>query len=142
MPNVTLYLPDELAERFKGTDANLNMSGLLQRALRDELDRRERHAGGGMELQELEVEGNEPVTLRFTGRPLAGDGDLDVYLTDDGRVVMVEPESYSVFDDERDFGDFVSQEGGYELRNQLRRSSEVVLGEAAAELGLPRVVEL
>src|SRR5215207_5262051 len=90
---VNVYLPDDLGERAKAA-GELNLSGLLQGALRDELDRREALASlldGELPEHELDLEdrnGNHYVGV-IHGKLLAeGRHDELVYLTDDERVLV------------------------------------------------------
>jgi hypothetical protein len=81
---------------------------------------------------------DEPVTLRFTGRQVAGDGETTVWLVDDGRVLLVDPERYDEFADAAGFADWVREP----QRSNQGRSAEQVLVEAVTALGIPRVIDL
>lgn len=71
MPNINVYLPDDLAKRVETVKDQLNVSAICQRALREELvimqavDTQE-----NMERLEVDVEGRDGYgrTLAFTGR--------------------------------------------------------------------------
>jgi hypothetical protein len=81
---------------------------------------------------------DEPVTLRFTGRQVAGDGETTVWLVDDGRVLLVDTERYDEFADAAGFADWVREP----QRSNQGRSAEQVLVEAVTALGIPRVIDL
>jgi post-segregation antitoxin (ccd killing protein) len=139
MMNHNVYLPDEISERARA--AELNLSGLLRGAVIDELDRIDtlEAAQDGMSEQTVDVEdrNGESLRLRFTGKYITG-RDPDVYLTDEGKVVLVFEEAYETFDDVEDFSDWVANED----RNNLGGSSEEVVREAVAALGGRIVIDL
>ena len=137
--NHTVYLPDELSERIK--DVDLNLSRLFRDAVTEALEAQDRLAAAqdGMTEERIDIDTNTDdgtVQLRFTGKRIAG-MDPDVYLTDEGKVVLVE--SYDTFDDVEDFVDWVTAP---EERNNLGRESEQTVAAAAEALGGPRVVQL
>jgi post-segregation antitoxin (ccd killing protein) len=136
--NHNVYLPDEISERAKA--AGLNLSGLLRIAVTDELDRLTalEQARDGMSPQNVDVDsGDESLRLRFTGKNIAGT-DPDIYLTNDGKVVLVWDDGYDTFDDVDAFSDWVSAPH----RRRLYRDSEEAVTRALAELGGRRVVDL
>jgi hypothetical protein len=139
MMNHNVYLPDEISERARA--AELNLSGLLRGAVIDELDRIDtlEAAQDGMTEQTVDVEDRrgESLRLRFTGKYITG-SDPDVYLTDEGKVILVFEEEYETFDDVDDFSDWVANED----RNNLGGSSEDVVREAVAALGGRIVIDL
>ena len=51
---------------------------------------------------------DSPVRLRFTGKQITR-GELDVWLLDDGVLLLME-RGYETFDDAEDFGDWVHDE--------------------------------
>jgi excisionase family DNA binding protein len=79
-----------LGERAKAAD--LKFSRLLQDAIADELERSEAMEATleGPQVYEVAIEDrdNNVYTGRITGKLLATSGDTDVYLTDDGRVIL------------------------------------------------------
>jgi hypothetical protein len=89
---LNLYLPDDVGERAKAADPDLNLSRLLRDAVESELGRRERVAGivDGAGEHELELE--SPEGTRYTGvltgkRVWWGESDWSVYVTSDERVM-------------------------------------------------------
>lgn len=65
---MTIYLPDDLYARVKAAD--LNASAVCQRALTDELERRERLAELDAGMERHEVYTREGFVVAFTGRLL------------------------------------------------------------------------
>jgi hypothetical protein len=84
--DITVYLPDDLGQRAK--EANLPFSRMLRDAVHDELDRR-----GAVEntlakgIVEYEVELGDRTGV-ITGKHLGDVGFAQVFLTDDGRVLV------------------------------------------------------
>jgi hypothetical protein len=90
-------------------------------------------------IQTVNGRSDRPALLRFTGRLLAGDGDLDVYETDTGRIVAVWSESgYDTWDNTVEFSSWLDNP----MRDNQGQAGEHVLGDAAAVLGIPEVVDL
>ena len=143
--DITVYLPDEIGARAK--DAGLNLSGLLREAVTGALDRREVVEAAVTDMAERRVEtsegrfGDSPVILRFTGKQLAGDSDVTVivWLIEDGRVLLEDRESYSVFADAEEFAAWVED---WQRRDNLGGSSEATLRDAVVALGIVPVVDL
>jgi hypothetical protein len=137
MPNITVYLPDELAERVKG--AELNVSGVAQRALADELDRRDELAAARDGMTPLTVDAMDrdgtPRRLRFTGRRLADVPEAELYLSEAGKVLLVEEEDWTLWESTMDFAEWL----GSDTRDAQGRDVERALEQAAAELGVPVV---
>jgi hypothetical protein len=138
--NHNVYLPDDISERAKA--AGLNLSGLLRAAVVDELDRQAVLAAASDGMAPLEVDiqdaDGRQLRLRFTGKHIAGHVDLWIYLTEDGKVLLVGEEDYQAFDDVEEFSDFVADE----TRGSYGREHEDTLAEAVAELGGRRVINL
>lgn len=142
--NHNVYLPDEISERIKrakdaGTEVNL--SGLLREAVTDELDRLDalEQAKDGMVRQTVDVQDRDgAVRLRFTGKLIVGYGIPFVYLTEDGKVVLVWGEGYDTFDDVDEFQDWVSDPD----RNVISAPGEEIVASALGALGGRRVVDL
>jgi hypothetical protein len=94
--DITVYLPDELGARAKR--AELKLSRLLRDAVERELDRRDAMGrlldDGDPEVYEVTIHSQEGtqggllLTGRITGRRVAGDDELGVYLTSDRRVIV------------------------------------------------------
>lgn len=107
--NLTVYLPDDLGRRAKEAGLKGQYSQLLQQAIEDELmklENAEKHLRGEMTEVELELvdkDGNEYVGT-FEGRRIGSTGELDVYLKDDGAVVVhdLEQSEYVEFDERGD----------------------------------------
>src|SRR4051794_27910767 len=139
--DITVYLPDEIGKRAK--DAALPFSRMLRDAVTAQLDYRDTltHATGGMTPHKIDTaNGERAVQLQFTGRRIASDadcdGDLAVYQTDTGTIVVADPESYSVHDDAEAFGAWL-QDLQDPHRDDHDAWRETVLLDAAEELGLP-----
>lgn len=92
---LNVYLPDEIGDRAKAADPELNLSRLLRAAVEAELDRRERVSTlltDSVE-HELRLSNSEgvPYTGVLTGKLLAVDQkheNLFVYLTADERLLV------------------------------------------------------
>src|SRR5262245_1769863 len=103
--DVTVYLPDDMASLVARAKAE---RGLLSRLLRDalsaELERRDTVSETLDDMQEIELDLEDkdgaPYIGRFTGALLEEGPGADVYLTDDGRVLLYDPGKweYSVID--------------------------------------------
>jgi hypothetical protein len=90
---LNLYLPDDIGERAKAADPDLNLSRLLRDAVEDELGRRERMAEMVDGASEHELELESPEGTRYTGvltgkRVWWGETDEEVYVTTDERVMV------------------------------------------------------
>ena len=81
---------------------------------------------------------NPPERLRFTGKELARGDGIEIYLTTAGQVLAVGEEYYDTYEDAEAFAEMVSDPS----RGSWGRDGEMALGAAAAELGLPRVVDI
>jgi hypothetical protein len=92
--DITVYLPDEIGQQAKQEE--LTLSRLLRDAVTDELERRravnETLSEDETKTYELELE--DGTTGRLTGREIAYDNTITVYLTDDERVIIYD--SYSL----------------------------------------------
>jgi post-segregation antitoxin (ccd killing protein) len=89
----TVYLPDDLAEEAKQLE-DLNLSGLLQEALRRELQRRKAMAEltKGMTRQEV-YDSDREIDVAFTGREVYRDprDDTAAYVTKRERIAIYDP---------------------------------------------------
>lgn len=88
--NITVYLPDALGQRAKNEKTKIEFSRLLQGAVENELKRR--HAVSttmeNTQTHELDVETkNGSITGRIVGSLIAESHDVQVYLTQDKRVI-------------------------------------------------------
>jgi post-segregation antitoxin (ccd killing protein) len=124
---MTIYLPDELAERVKAQD-DLNVSGVCQEALDAELSRRASLAklDEGMERVMAYKDG---VKVSFVGRRLVDDGRDSVYLTGRYRIAVVGVENQ------------LSDYDGLDLA-EIDGVDQYLIAQAANTLGDERVVEL
>ena len=141
MPNITVYLPDQLAERAKA--AGLPMSHVFQVAVTEAVQHAEELAASQDGMTSLEHEltdrDGERILLRFRGEVLDASGSVSVYRTAEGKVIVTFDDSeWTEFADIADFDVWLNNE----TRNNLGGASEAALREAAVKLGLPRVVEL
>ena len=91
--------------RAKARDLEINMSRLFEDALQVEVHRRETLAetlSDGVEVHELQLEDEDGVAYvgRITGKHIAA----DVYLTDDGRVIVYDDAKlkYTIVGDPRE----------------------------------------
>lgn len=88
--DITVYLPDELGREAKA--AELNLSRLLRDAVTDELTRRKEVEATLKDPQTYEIdienENGDVYTGRVTGKLLVMGKDVDIYLTDDERVIL------------------------------------------------------
>ncbi len=129
----TVYLPNELSARAKA--AGLPLSGLLRRAVENELERRTKMAS--TEFQEHLLDLSDPDGREFTGRlpaakVIADDhGATVVYLAEDGRVI--------VHDEQEARYTELSSEPSNELRALLPTDQYI---EAMEALGIPAVVDI
>ena len=88
--DITVYLPDEIGKRAK--KAGLNLSGLLRTAVTEELEMIEARAETLNDPRTFDVgledeEGHFYIG-RVTGALIAQDGDTQVFLTEDERVLL------------------------------------------------------
>jgi post-segregation antitoxin (ccd killing protein) len=117
--NVNLYLPDDLGRKAK--DGKLPLSQLLREAVAAALERRDAMKATleGAEEQTIVFEDAEGRSIRgrFTGSLICEEqrDGTQVYLTDDERVILYEPEKaryWELDDPENDLQD-VLDEGSY-----------------------------
>jgi hypothetical protein len=131
--DLTVYLPDEIGVEAK--EAELNFSRLLRAAVTEELQRRRKVEQSLKDAKEFELaleKDGRAYKGRLTGARIASheSRDVDVYLTDDERVI--------VHDIKR--GDYWEiEDPGEELRNWLDDESYF---EAMGRLGQEPVVDL
>jgi post-segregation antitoxin (ccd killing protein) len=130
---MTIYLPDDLAEKVKGHE-DLNVSSICQAALRAELNHREALAnlGDGMERVELYDEGHGR-DVAFYGKSVAYEQhtEQEAYLTKRKRIAVVDPNHLGL----HDFDTF--EEFAEEYSEMPRFVSDV-----AAAIGKPHVTLL
>jgi hypothetical protein len=88
--DITVYLPDELGERAKRDE--INLSRMLRDALTEEFERSDTMSKtlNKPETYELELDDDETgqYTGRITGKLIAEDDDVAVYLTERERVIV------------------------------------------------------
>jgi hypothetical protein len=137
--NHNVYLPDEISERAKA--AELNLSGLLRAAVIDALDRRDALEGArdGMVGQNIDIDHQDgrALQLRFTGKHVAG-GTIDVYLTDNGTVVLVFADDYETFKDVALFCKWAADKH----RHNFGPHGESTIRDAMTALGGRTVIDL
>src|SRR4249919_875458 len=88
--NVNVYLPDDLGRQAKAELPRGRLSQLLQAAVVDELERRAAMSKTleAPETFKVEIDADEGgYTGRITGKVIAEDDDVTVYLTTDERVI-------------------------------------------------------
>lgn len=108
-----LYLPDEIGERAKAADPDLNLSLLLRNAVVEELGRRERVAktlkGAKEHELPLETEEGARYTGVLTGTEIAENvylkADGDVAIWDEDRLQLHTFENYDLDDLRRELDD-------------------------------------
>jgi hypothetical protein len=93
--DVTVRIDTELRDKAKPDQLDINLSRLLEDALRDEIDRRETLAAtvsDGLTVIKLNLEDPDGRTYvgRFTGKLLGGTDDVEVYIDEDERVLIYE----------------------------------------------------
>jgi hypothetical protein len=108
--DVTVRIDTELRDKARGLE--INMSRLLEGALRDEIVRRETMAATLEDAQVYKLDLGEDGIGRLTGVLLGEARGIEVYLTDDERVIVYESEAqrYSEVDDYSDFEDWFSHD--------------------------------
>jgi post-segregation antitoxin (ccd killing protein) len=99
--DITIYLPDELGERAK-REEGLNLSRMLRDAVIEEFERRDAvsntlEATRTFEL-DLENRDGRSYVGRITGTAIVADGDHEVYLTDDQRVIAYDANKLDYFE--------------------------------------------
>ena len=131
--DITIYLPDELGERAKRE--GINLSRMLRDELAVELQRRATMAQTLNSPQTFELslesrEGGDIYLGRVTGKRIAEGRHVEVFLTDDERVLVY---------DERRSDYWVIEDPAEELRDCL---DDDEYARALAALGLTVVVDL
>ena len=143
--NHDVYLPDEVSDRIrraKVAGIEVNLSGLLRDAVTDELDRQEALAEARDDMIRMTVdatdrEGNQ-AQLRFTGK-LVSEHDPEIYLTDDGKVLLVfDDKDWFSLDSVQEFADWASSEH----RAKLSESAERNIAQAVQKTGGKVVIDL
>jgi hypothetical protein len=136
--NFNVYLPDDIGERAKEED--LKLSRMLRDAVTEEFKRRDAMTAALNEKTTYEVDvivDGYPVTGRITGTLIVDDGEWELYLTEDRRVLLVGGQTYTHFNDpEHDLYDFFV--GG---REPDEREMEPYI-QACQALGFRPVIEL
>jgi post-segregation antitoxin (ccd killing protein) len=88
--DITIYLPDDIAQRAK--KQNVNLSRLLRDALVEKFrveDIMAETLEGASEIKlKLENENGRMYTGRITGKMIASGNRVEVYLTEDERVIV------------------------------------------------------
>jgi hypothetical protein len=145
--DVTVSLSPELRQRAK--DEGINLSRTLRGALENELDRIDAMNNALTDVQAYLVEmdtsdGEEKVvyTGRITGKLIAGDAQLGIYLTSDKRVLGYQGPSFS--EDKTAICkrlDEPAEDLAANVGHWLRWSSVSVL-DACAALGVRAVIDL
>lgn len=130
--NITIYLPDEIAERAKSRK-DIILSRILREALAELFEREDTMAktlDGAKEIV-LDLEDHEGRRYkgRIQGTKIAGSDNVEVFLTDEN-VVVYEPDRL-MFN--------VCEEPESELRDLLRESDYI---EAMIALGIEPIVDL
>ena len=130
--DITVYLPDELGGKAK--EAELPFSRLLRGAVEEELERQATMKltlknAGPCELH-LEDEEGRPYVGQFVGTSVVEDRDVQVFVTEDERVLLYDASKMQVheIDDAQE-----------ELRDWLW---DPAYAEAGHALGFPVIVEL
>lgn len=127
-----VYLPDALGERVKA-EPDLNLSRTLRDAIEAELRERDAMTSTLKDAQTHEIDlldrEDAPYVGRITGTMIASDGDFDVFLTDDERVILYygRRQTYEVIEDPQE---------------DLRGMDAASYTEAMHALGLPAVIDL
>jgi hypothetical protein len=86
--DITVYLPDEIARRAK--DKDFNLSRMLRNAVELRL-REERAMATTLEsATEIRLDLEDGTIGRFTGKKIAEGHDVEVYLSEAGKVVVYE----------------------------------------------------
>lgn len=133
---VNLYLPDEIGQRAKAAEPELNLSRLLRDAVEEELRRREHVAAMLVDVEKHELrlhnEQGAPYTGVLTGKLIAYNENnaTSVFLTSDERLMVHD-----------EFEETVEQiDNPDEIRTWLK-DDELYISVCAA-LGKPARVEL
>jgi post-segregation antitoxin (ccd killing protein) len=135
---VSVYLSEDLRKR--ADEAGINLSATLRDALETELDRQDTLAAAqdGMVQQNVDIDAQDgrALRLRFTGKRVAG-GKVDVYLTDDGKVVFVFADDYDTFQNVDAFLKWALDKHRYNFG-----AGEKTIREAVTTLGGRTVIDL
>ena len=131
---VTVYLPDDLGQEVQ-EHADLNVSAVAQKALREELHRRVTLAEVGGDMTRIEVYTEEEGDVAFFGRELAWDGrNAWAYLTRRGAIAIHDCDAECLYRYDS-FDQLVHQE-------TWQFSSSPFLAQIASALGVKYVREL
>lgn len=134
--DITVYLPDALGERAKKAD--INLSRMLRDALTEEFEMSDAIATTLNEPDTftfgLEDDEGRFYEGRITGAKIAKDGDVEVFLTEDERIIVVDHSQsrhiqVSTWEDPREV-----------LRDWLRDDGEYV--RAMQALGIKPVIDI
>ena len=122
--DITIYLPDEIADRAKRQ--NVNLSRLLRDALAAQFQQEDAMAktleGASQVVLQLENEDGRTYKGRITATKIAGSGDVEVFLTEEENVVVYEENKckYSVCEDpEEDLRGWLTDDQYIEAMNAL-----------------------
>jgi hypothetical protein len=130
--DITIYLPDDIGKKAK--EAELPLSRMLRDAVVDELERREAvtETLADVEVYEVQLENRDGVGYRgrITGKLLAEFNDLQVFLTEDERVILY---------NERRSNYFELEHPEVTLREELDDANYF---QVMTELGLTPVIDL
>jgi hypothetical protein len=139
--DITVYLPDEIGERLKKEmkDNDLKPSRLFRDAIVEEFRRRDAmtEALGDSEVYEvlLQDENGLEYTGRITGKMIAGDQHVALYLTADRRVLAFYPDQMGY--------DRVDEPGQDLVQNLLRVGlDQDEFADACRALGVKPVIDL
>jgi len=134
---MTIYLPDELAERVK-EHADLNVSAICQDALRRELTRREELAKLDQGMERIVVFDDQLGSdVAFVGKELyygARQMEVSAYLTRRHRIAIYNHTAHALYQFDS-FDDLAADPG-------WRDGDPALVAAVAAELGEEHVIEL
>jgi hypothetical protein len=130
MPQIHVYIPDDLAEALAAHKDMLNVSGICQHALREEITMIEAVAGTEFEVHELRLESKEGT--EFLGRLTATEIANNVFLTEEGNLVWYDERRLAVeqLGDDLDDGrlrDLLSEDDYIEVMGSLGRTPVIDL---------------
>lgn len=130
---MTIYFPDDLGERIKAAEG-LNVSGVCQAAVEQELDLREHLAQLGENMERVVAQTENRGHVAFTGRFIGAKfGEVTVYLTRREQLAVL-------YDDRSGAGQLDVYETFDDFENAW--GAEPWVQEIGAELGYDRPIEL
>jgi post-segregation antitoxin (ccd killing protein) len=149
MVKMTVYVPDDLAAEVKAELGESNLSGICQRALRDELDRTRARARARSEIEARSYERIKVIQDRNRGHDVVfqgcqighetfgTDGEVTAYVTPKGAIaVHHDMQSGECLDTYDDFSEFLD-----DLRNTWTDPGDIIR-QVADALGEEYVEEL